>query len=257
MAPLDLIVAEDRPRALDAATARTPGAPVVFEARFQHVDGAAVWLSWCAGTIGSATYAVALDITSRREAESLRQAKETAEAASAAKNRLLGNVSHELRTPLSAMLSLLDVLLEQVPHAAAASPPATLADDLRVLRRNGSDLARLIDDLLDLTRAEAGRLDIQLAPCRPVQIVNEVIALLEPAAYEKGLHLAAVFGSSTQETTQVRTDALRLRQILLNLVGNGIKYTVTGNVLVRCSATATATTTAAAGGPRLEAAVRY
>jgi PAS domain S-box-containing protein len=223
----DLIHPEDRAGALAAAGRRPDAKPVLFEARFLRADGVSVWLSWCAGTIGGVTYAVALDTTTRKEAEELRSAKRAAETASEAKNRLLGNVSHELRTPLSAMLGLIDVLLE---HALAQGDPAMTAD-LRAIRRNGTDLARLIDDLLDLARAEAGRLEVIRAPCRPAEVVADVFDLLAPSAARKGLVLTSEYGQTVPDL--VRTDALRLQQILVNLVGNAIKYTDRGRITVR------------------------
>ena len=222
----DLIHPEDRAAALAAAAPRSDAKPVLFEARFLRADGGPVWLSWCAGTIGGVTYAVALDTTSRKEAEALRSAKRAAETASEAKNRLLANVSHELRTPLSAMLGLIDVLLE---HALASDDP-TMTADLRAIRRNGTDLARLIDDLLDLSRAEAGRLDVIRAPCRPAEVVADVFDLLAPTAARKGLLLTSEYTKTAPEI--VWTDALRLQQILVNLVGNAIKYTDRGRVAV-------------------------
>ena len=114
----DLIHPQDRAPAQSAVEALPGGKPALFEARFPRREGGHAWLAWSAGTIGDVTYAVALDITGRKEAEALLSAKEAAEAASRAKNRLLANVSHELRTPLSAMLGLLDVLLERTPRTA-------------------------------------------------------------------------------------------------------------------------------------------
>jgi PAS domain S-box-containing protein len=233
--PWDLIHPEDRPLALEAFTRRSAGAPVVFEARFRRRDASWVWLAWSAGTIGGATYAVALDVTARRETEALQRAKQAAEAASAAKSQLLAHVSHELRTPLSAMLGLVDVLLADTAAdggGSAGAEPGAMTPDLRAIRRNGTHLARLIDDLLDLARADAGRLEIKPAPCRPSEVVTALLDLLGPAAAEKGLRLTAEVSPSAPES--ICTDALRLQQILLNLVGNAIKYTERGSVVIRC-----------------------
>jgi PAS domain S-box-containing protein len=224
---LDLIHTEDRAVVLGAATGRTALQPALFEARFLRADGGWVWLSWSAGTIGGATYAVALDITSRKEAEALRRAKEAAEAASVEKNRLLANVSHELRTPLSAMLGLLDALLDQ----AGAGGYGAIFTDLEVIRRNAAHLARLINDLLDLSRAEAGRLEIRRAACRVSEVMAEVFELLRPAAAAKALVLTVSQDPSAPEA--IWTDPLRLQQILLNLVNNAIKYTESGSVTIR------------------------
>ncbi|MEA2629804.1 MAG: two-component system, sensor histidine kinase and response regulator, partial [Chloroflexota bacterium] len=225
--PADLIHPDDRPRAAGAVADRPHGEAAVFEARFRRKDGGYTWLSWCAGSIGGVTYAVALDVTERKESETLRSAKEAAEAASHAKGRLMASVSHELRTPLAAMLGLLDVLIECPP--TADDPPIT--EDLRTIRRNGTHLVRLIDDLLDLARAEAGRLEVNLAPCRPAEVITEVVDLLRANAVAKGLRLTAEYPETAPDS--VRTDALRLRQILINLVGNAIKYTERGRVTVR------------------------
>src|SRR5262249_50768162 len=136
----ELIHPEDRAAVLGAVGSREAGKAALFEARFLRGDGHSVWLSWSAGTIGGVTYTVGLDITSRKEAEALRRAKEAAESASAAKSRLLANVSHELRTPLSALLGLLDLLLDQ----AATSSEATMTADLQSIKRNAMHLARVI-----------------------------------------------------------------------------------------------------------------
>jgi CheY-like chemotaxis protein len=125
------------------------------------------------------------------------------------------------------MLGLLDVLLDQ---AEAGGDPRMTAD-LQAIRRNGTHLARLIDDLLDLSRAEAGRLEVRRAPCRPREVVAAVLELLRTTAEAKRLVLAADQDAATP--VEVWTDALRLQQILLNLVGNAIKYTETGGVIIR------------------------
>ena len=103
--------------------------------------------------------------------------------------------------------------------------------DLRAIRKNGGYLARLIDDLLDLSRAEVGRLEVKRGPCRPVEVVADVLELLRASAVEKELVLSAEFAAAAAYT--IATDALRLQQILLNLVGNAINYTASGSVVVR------------------------
>jgi two-component system CheB/CheR fusion protein len=169
---------------------------------------------------------VARDVSELRRTH---QAREAAELASAAKNRLLASVSHELRTPLSAMLGLLDLVLDQASSGGALDPAMTA--DLQAIRRNGTHLARLIDDLLDLSRAEAGRLEVRRAPCRPREVVAEVLGLLGPAAEAKGLALTADHDPTLPE--EIWTDTLRLQQILVNLVSNAVKYTEKGGVIIR------------------------
>jgi PAS domain S-box-containing protein len=229
LAPVDLIHPDDRPLAAFSVADHPPegAGAVVFEARFRRKDGGHAWLSWCAGSIGGVTYAVAIVVDERKEAEALLRAKEAAEMASQAKGRLLASVSHELRTPLAAMLGLLDVLLECPP--TADDPPIT--EDLRAIRRSGTHLARLIDDLLDMAQVEAGRLGVNIAPCRPAEVIADVVDLLRANAGAKGLLLTSEYDANAPD--QVRTDAMRLRQILFNLVGNAIKYTGRGSVSVR------------------------
>jgi len=168
---------------------------------------------------------IATDITDFRRAEAeLRQAKETAEAATQAKTEFLANMSHEIRTPITAILGYTDLLLE--PHLAAAERQ----DYLRTIRRNGRMLADLIDNILDITKIEAGKLEVDRITCSPWQILADVAALMQVRADAKGLTLSFECRGPLPET--VHTDPTRLRQILVNLVGNAVKFTATGQVRI-------------------------
>jgi PAS domain S-box-containing protein len=178
---------------------------------------------------------IARDVTEQRRAEevlrraeALRRAKEAAEAADRAKGEFLGHVSHEIRTPLTAILGFTEVLLEDERVRAL---PGDLLDGLRTIRQSGSHLLTLINDILDLTKIEAGRLRIERGPCPPARIAEDVAASLRPRAEAKGLTLAVETAPGVPAT--VRTDVVRLRQILINLLSNGIKFTREGGICLR------------------------
>jgi signal transduction histidine kinase/ActR/RegA family two-component response regulator len=148
-------------------------------------------------------------------------------AANRAKSEFLTNVSHELRTPLTAILGFTGVLLED---EADRLSPAERWSRLHTIRRNGQHLLELINDILDLSKIEAGRMEVERLVVAPTRIVNDVVTLLTVRADEKDLALSAVFEGRFPAT--VRTDPTRLRQILINLVGNALKFTEAGSVTV-------------------------
>jgi PAS domain S-box-containing protein len=175
---------------------------------------------------------IARDITERRRAaeasrraEAMRHAKEAAEAADRAKGEFLGHISHEIRTPMTAILGFTDLLLGDDRVRAL---PADLLDGLRTIKQSGGHLLNLIEDLLDLTKIEAGRLRIDSRPCSPARIAGDVAAALRPRALARGLTLDLEIAPSVPST--VLTDAVRLRQILINLLSNAIKFTRAGGV---------------------------
>jgi len=153
----------------------------------------------------------------------LAQAKEQAEAASRAKTELLANMSHELRTPLTAMLGFSELLVAELDGREQKENVGTVL-------RNGEYLLRLIDDLLDLSRIEAGKFQMNPAPCSPREIVSDVVELLKARAQEKGLEFVREYEGQIPAT--IHCDATRLRQILINLVGNALKFTERGSVRV-------------------------
>jgi signal transduction histidine kinase/CheY-like chemotaxis protein len=164
---------------------------------------------------------------------SLDAARERAEAASLAKSRFLAVVSHELRTPLNGILGLNSLLIE------TDLSPAQETYALGV-QSSGAALLALIEDLLDFSKIEAGRLDIRPEPASVEDILGEVAALLAGRAHEKGIDLAVAVDPALPGV--LRCDAARLRQVLVNLAGNAVKFTDAGGV------TMSAAVAAATGG---------
>jgi signal transduction histidine kinase/ActR/RegA family two-component response regulator len=159
-----------------------------------------------------------------RAARALRVARFAAEEANRAKSEFLANMSHEIRTPMTAILGYLDLLLD----GDQSRDQRTKYVD--VIRRNGEHLLAIIDDVLDLSKLEAGRIAVERLPCSPCQIVEDAASVMAGRAAEKGLAFETEYRGPIPET--VATDPIRLRQILTNLIGNAIKFTEHGEVRV-------------------------
>ena len=158
----------------------------------------------------------------------LRQARAAAEDASQAKSRFLATVSHELRTPLNGVLGMTGLLLDSPLSEAQKS----YADAVDVSARS---LLSIIDEILDAARNDSGELTVSNAPAHLPDLVESVIELMSPRAHAKGLEIGCTISRDLPE--HVLTDPKRLRQILLNLVGNAIKFTADGGVMVAVDAT--------------------
>jgi signal transduction histidine kinase/CheY-like chemotaxis protein/purine-cytosine permease-like protein len=158
----------------------------------------------------------------RRTDEALQQARWAAEQANRAKTRYLSAISHELRTPLNSILGYAQLLQED------ADMPAHRAHAIRVIRRAGEHVLSLIEDSLDIARIEAGKLSLDVRPVRFADWLAEVAGLFELQARAKGLRF--VFETHGELPAGVRADEKRLRQILINLLANAVKYTHAGEV---------------------------
>ncbi|WLR96764.1 hybrid sensor histidine kinase/response regulator [Shinella sumterensis] len=167
---------------------------------------------------------IARDVTEERRAEGEREkARQRAEAASAAKSRLLATVSHEIRTPLSGILGM-SHLLGQTRLTAEQK------NYLAGMRQSGHALVQLVDDLLDFSSIEAGRFQLRPSeePVRPM--LESVVEMLSPRAHEKGIEIGSFVSADVPGL--LLYDAARLRQVLYNVVGNAVKFTHTGGVLL-------------------------
>nr|WP_315397944.1 PAS domain S-box protein [uncultured Duganella sp.] len=172
------------------------------------------------------------DVGERRRIEQALQEKNAELAkAVAAKDRFLGGMSHELRTPLNAIIGFTGTMLMKLPGPINAEQ----AKQLRMVQSSARHLLSLINDLLDLTRIESGKVALELAPLQCAPLVEEVLALLRPLARGKGLELALAPADPGADAA-VRADRRALQQILMNLVDNAIRFTDGGTVLVRIEA---------------------
>lgn len=174
-----------------------------------------------------AVVAVLRDVTEPRRLEALlRDEAREAEANSRAKSAFLATMSHELRTPLNAVIGFANVLRKNTPGNLSERD----LDYLGRIVANGRHLLSVIEDILDLSKIEAGRLEVQLDPVALGDLVAEVVSSLELQAQRRGITLRADVEPGLKEVT---TDRQRLRQILLNLTGNAVKFTGDGGVTVR------------------------
>ncbi len=209
--------------------AESPG--VSMEKRYVHKDGSVVWAALSVSLQRDAashpSYAIGIiqDISERKQLEAeLRHAKEAAEAANRAKDEFLANVSHEIRTPMNAILGMTELTLD-----------TELTEDqrqsLRTVKAAADNLLGIINDLLDFAKIEAGKLELDRADFSLRAVVGDTLRALAVRAHKKGLEL--IYQVQSDVPDALVGDAVRLRQILLNLAGNAIKFTDAGEVDVR------------------------
>ncbi len=203
------------------------------EFRVIHADGR---LQWLAG-IGTAThdddgnvnrmYGLNWDITARKERErQLQEARAAAEAANDSKSAFLANMSHEIRTPMTAILGYTELMSNLVENAEAKS-------HLQTIRHNGDFLLGIINDILDLSKIEANKFDVDFQRFNPANVVEDVRSIMNVRATESELSLDVQYRSEIP--VEIESDPKRLKQILINLVGNAIKFTKKGGVNVGVS----------------------
>ena len=170
----------------------------------------------------SAVERTALDLV--RSMQELEQSRQRAESATRSKSEFLANMSHEIRTPMTAIMGFAELLLD------ASTPPADRRTHVLTIRRNGEHLLTLINDILDLSKVEAGRIELERIEFAPADVLEDVRALMKAKLQEKNLALGIEFETRIPRT--MRSDPVRLRQILVNLLGNAIKFTELGGIRV-------------------------
>ncbi len=163
-----------------------------------------------------------------RSNRELLQARQSAEAASVAKSAFLANMSHEIRTPMTAILGFVEVLRND---AEVANSPQERLKALNTIQKNGEHLTTVINDILDLSKIEAGKMTVERVPCTPALLLEDVETLMRVRAESKKLTFQVE--SEGLVPTSIVSDPTRIRQVLVNLIGNSIKFTNSGQVSVQ------------------------
>jgi len=238
--PFEITYSEDMQHSQQSAASMMNGVSrSVIEKRYVRKDGELVWTSRTACAIRGAAGAphqfliMAEDITERKQRDEersrieneVREAKEDADRANRAKSEFLSRMSHELRTPLNAILGFGQLLERQ-------NPSDTQRTRIHYILSAGRHLLSLINEVLDISRIEAGNLQLSLEPVSVAEVLHETLDLMRPLAADRNIDLSV--STSLDSSCYVSADRQRLKQVLLNLLTNAIKYTPVGGKVTLC-----------------------
>jgi PAS domain S-box-containing protein len=221
----DLVDAEDLQRVPLQVERLRGGEPVLIERRMRRKDGSVLLVEISARMLpGGQFFGMVRDIGQRKAAEEALRAKAVAERSNRAKSEFVSRMSHELRTPLNAILGFSELLQVDPQHSLEPAQKAKLEH----VRKAGRHLLTLIDDLLDLSRIEAGAMKLQVEDFDAYEVVREALDDLRASAEAVGVRLSLEVPTGT--TPRARGDRTRLRQVVVNLVSNAIKYNRPGGM---------------------------
>ena len=215
-------------------TLREEGSALGFEMQLIKNDHTRVWVSISARRINEDQGQLhhfegsLIDITQQRERERAERAREAAEAASQAKSKFLANMSHEIRTPMNAILGFSELLVPEMDSSRQK-------EYLEGIRSSGRSLLSLINDILDLSKIEAGKMDLCFEPVSLRLLFEEIRQIFQSGISAKGLAFEELIGPEIPDSLLL--DEVRLRQILFNLIGNAVKFTEQGSIRLSAQGT--------------------
>jgi PAS domain S-box-containing protein len=220
---IDFIHPDDAKLTLDALTLLSTEQPMAnYRNRYRRKDRTYVWIEWHVRSTGNLIHATGQDINSKIfYEEQLKESKEAAEAANKAKSDFLANMSHEIRNPMNAIIGFAELLHNTIKDKK-------LLSQVDSIRNSGKNLLGILNDILDLSKIEAGKMKLELEPVNLNFLLKDIENMFSLGVHEKGLSFCVE--KDPEISMKLMLDEVRLRQILFNLIGNAIKFTEKGYV---------------------------